>query len=362
MRVLLAGGGSGGSTAPLLAIAEAIRRKTQDVEFLCIGSETGPEGALVREANIPFVSIKTGKLRRYWSLQNFVDAFRIPIGLGQSLAVVRSFNPDVISTAGGFVCVPPAIAGWLSGVPVHVHQQDVEQGLANRIMSPLAKLVTVTFEESIAHFPASKTIVTGNPVRPEILRGDRERARRFFGLEEGLPTVLVTGGGTGALGLNRIVARAAPELVEFCQVIHLCGRGRIVSAQTESPRYKQFEFLVGEMNDALAVADLVVSRAGLSTLTELGALSKPSVLMPMPNSHQRYNADAFGKVGAAVVLDELKTTADDLVRVVRELLENPAKRGDMGAEAHRLIRPDAADRIADQVIALALRREASFKP
>lgn len=354
--MLLAGGGSGGSTAPLLAIAEAIRRKIQDVEFLCIGSETGPEGALVRKADIPFVSIKTGKLRRYWSLQNFVDAFRIPIGLGQSLAIVRSFKPNVVSTAGGFVCVPPAVAGWLLGVPVHVHQQDVEQGLANKITAPLAKLVTVTFEDSIAHFPAPKTTVTGNPVRPEILRGDRERACRLFGLEEGLLTVLVTGGGTGALGLNRIVAQAAPELVKFCQVIHLCGQGRVVAARTESPRYKQFEFLVGEMNDALAVADLVVSRAGLSTLSELGALSKASVLVPMPRSHQRFNAEAFGKAGAAVVLDEASTAPDDLVRVIRDLLENPARRVEMGAQAYRLIKPNAADTIADLVIALAQRR------
>ncbi len=353
MRILLAGGGSGGSTAPLLAIAEAIKRKVNDAQFLCIGSEAGPEGALVRQAGIPFATIKTGKLRRYWSTQNFVDLFRIPYGLMQSISIIRAFRPDAITTAGGFVCVPPAIAGWLLRVPVHVHQQDVEQGLANKIMSPVASVISVTFEDSTAYFPKAKTIVAGNPVRAEILQGDREKARHAFGLEEGTPTVLVTGGGTGALGLNRIVADAAPELVRFCQVIHLCGKGKLVPARVESSRYRQIEFLVGEMKDALAAADLIVSRAGLSTLTEIGALAKASVLVPMPRSHQRYNADAFGKAGAAVVLNEDNTSPGDLVRVVRELLEDPGKRPEMGARARGLIRPDAADRIADQVITLA---------
>lgn len=353
MRILLAGGGSGGSTAPLLAVAEAIKRKVDDAQFLCIGSETGPEGALVRQAGIPFTTIKTGKLRRYWSLQNFVDLFRIPMGLGQSLAIIRAFRPDVVTTAGGFVCVPPAIAAWALHVPVHVHQQDVEQGLANRIMAPVARVITVTFEDSLAHFPAAKTIVAGNPVRPEILRGDPARARRAFILEEGLPVVLITGGGTGALGLNRIVVDTAAELVGFCQVIHLCGKGKLVPARADTPRYRQIEFIVGEMKDALAAADLIVSRAGLSILSEIGALARASVLIPMPHSHQRYNADAFARAGAAVVLDEASTSAAELVRVVRELLEDPARRAEMGQRARGLIRPDAAETIADEVIALA---------
>ena len=354
MRILLAGGGSGGSTAPLLAVAEVLRNRRPDVDFLYVGSETGPERALVERAGIRYVSIKTGKLRRYWSLDNFVDLFRLPIGFLQSFRIVRDFHPAAICTAGGFICVPPAIAGWLLRAPVLVHQQDVEPGLANRIMSPFARRITVTFEDSKDFFPPGKTKLTGNPVRPEILAGSVENARRFFKLQDNLPTVLVTGGGTGALGLNRLVARAVPGLIEFCQLIHLCGQGKEMSVDVADERYKQYEFLVAEMRDALAVADVVVSRAGLSTLTELGALGKPSILVPMPGSHQLHNARAFVDAGAAVMLDELSTSPENVISTVRELLYDSQRRSAISAQARQMVKLDAAERIADELLEIAL--------
>ncbi|MBI4319801.1 MAG: undecaprenyldiphospho-muramoylpentapeptide beta-N-acetylglucosaminyltransferase [Chloroflexi bacterium] len=353
MRILFAGGGSGGSTAPLLAVAEAIRNRRQDVEFLYVGSEKGPERALVACAGIPYVGIKTGKLRRYWSVDNFLDLFRLPVGFLQSFRIVRHFRPAAICTAGGFICVPPAVIGSLLRAPVLVHQQDVVPGLANRIISPFARRVTVTFESSRRFFPAGKTKLTGNPVRPEILSGSVDAARSFFGLENNLLTLLVTGGGTGALGLNRLVAAAAPKLVEDCQVIHLSGSGKQVNAAIASSRYKPYEFLVAEMRDALAAADLVVSRAGLSTLTELGALGKPSILIPMPKSHQLANARAFVDSGAAVMLDELATTPEALTSIVQVLLANDERRSDMSMRARQMVKIDAAERIAEEVLEMA---------
>ncbi len=356
MRILLAGGGSGGSTAPLLAVAEALRKRRGDIGFLYIGSETGPERLLVENMDIPFTSIKTGKLRRYWSWQNFVDVFRVGIGLVQSTRIVAGFRPHALATAGGFICVPPAIACAVFRVPVHIHQQDVEIGLANKVIAPFASRVTVTFEQSKSYFPRGKTVLTGNPVRAEILEGDAEKARVLFGFEQSIPTLLVTGGGTGAAGLNRLVAEAAPKLVEFCQVIHLCGKGKLNPTGFVSPRYRQIEFLVDEMKDALALADLVVSRAGLSILTELGASGKPSILIPMPDSHQRHNARAFERAQAAIVLDEKNTAPAALATTIKELLFDSARLEDMSSKARSMVRLDAADRIADEVLGLALSR------
>lgn len=356
MRIVLVGGGSGGSTAPLLAVCEAIRKRHGDAEFLYIGSATGPESALVEKAGVSFVGLRTGKLRRYWSWENFVDVFRTGSSVARSFDIIRRFGPDVLTSAGGFVCVPPALAAWLLRVPVHIHQQDVEPGLANKIISPFASRITVTFEQSKRDFPRAKTILTGNPVRPEILDGKPEAARKLLDLEEGVPVLLATGGGTGAVGLNRLIAEAAPKLVGFCQVIHLCGKGKRIENGFVHKRYHQLEFVVDEMKDLLALADLVISRAGLSSLTELGAVSKPIILIPMPDSHQRYNARAFADAGAAVILEEKQASLEDLVRRVEGLIGDGSALADMGRKARAMVRLDAADRIADEVIRLAVGR------
>jgi UDP-N-acetylglucosamine--N-acetylmuramyl-(pentapeptide) pyrophosphoryl-undecaprenol N-acetylglucosamine transferase len=355
MRVLLAGGGSGGSATPVVAVGEALRARERTAEFLFVGTAAGPERALAEAAGFPFAAVAAGKLRRYLDWRNLVDAGRVPLGVLQAAVIVRRFRPDVAFGAGGFASVPPLAAAALGGVPVLIHQQDVEPGLANRLLVPLARRVSVTFADSLAHFPRGKTVLNGNPVRAGIAAGDRQRAARTFGLEPGVPTLLVTGGGTGALGLNRRVAAAVPALVEFCQVIHLTGRGRAVPPDRPSPRYHAYEFLVEEMTDALAVADLVVSRAGLGTLSELAALGKPMVLVPMPRSHQAANARAAARAGAARVVSEASLTPDTLAATVRQLLADPAGRQALAAAAQRLLPHDAADRLASTLIELARR-------
>ncbi len=348
MRVLLAGGGSGGSTAPVLAVAQELRRR-RPCEFLYVGTETGPERELVSSLGIPFRTVQTGKLRRYWSLENLLDLLRIPAGLVESLALVRGFRPDVAFAAGGFGAVPPLLAASLLRVPTVIHQQDVEPGLANRILAPFARAVTVTFPPSLDHFPQSKTTLTGNPVRREILEGSREEALRIFGLRGDQPLVLVTGGGTGALGLNRLVAKAAPLLVSGCQILHITGRGKGVEVTDLEGSYRQVEFLTGEMPHALAAAKLVVSRAGLSTLTEIAALGKPSVLVPMPRSHQNANAEAFSACDAALVLQEEELTPERLAETVLTLLRDEARLASLGERARSMMPPQAEARIADVI-------------
>jgi len=355
MRVLLAGGGSGGSATPILAVAGELRALVPGVELLYVGTHGGPEADLAAEEGIPYVGVATGKLRRYWDTQNVVDVGRVLRGVGESLRHVRRFRPDVACGAGGFASVPPLTAAGLSRVPVLIHQQDVIPGLANRLLVPFARRITVAMPETARAFPRGRTTLRGNPVRRRVLDGSPADGFRRLGLDPALPLVLVTGGGTGALGLNRIVAAAAPRLVEHAQVLHLTGRGRGIEAADLGPRYQQREFLVEEMPDALAAASVVVSRAGMGTLSELAALGKPTLVVPMPASHQEANARAFARGGGALVFHQESLSPELLWSTIRDLLEDGGRREALGAAIRRVMPLDAAARIAEDVVALARR-------
>ena len=289
----------------------------------------------------------------YWDVQNFVDPLRVAHGLGQAYALARRFRPQVAFAAGGFGAVPPIIAARLAGARILIHQQDVEPGLANRVLVPWAQRITVSLPSSLAHFPRGRTTITGNPVRQEILSADPSVAYRALRLESELPLVVVTGGGTGALALNRLVAAAAPRLVETIQVVHLTGRGRGVPAETDSPRYQAREFLLDEMPHLLAAATVVVSRAGMGTLTELAALGKPAIVMPMPGSHQWANALAFARLGAIEVADQDALTAATLAERILSLVGDAPRREALSSAIGASMPRDAAERIADALLALS---------
>ncbi|HEY3061670.1 MAG TPA: UDP-N-acetylglucosamine--N-acetylmuramyl-(pentapeptide) pyrophosphoryl-undecaprenol N-acetylglucosamine transferase [Chloroflexota bacterium] len=353
VRVLLAGGGSGGSATPVLAVAQALRRRQPYTEFLYVGTRDGPEAALAEAQELPFAGIATGKLRRYWDVQNFVDPLRVALGLGQAYGLARQFRPQVAFAAGGFGAVPPIVAARLAGARVLIHQQDVTPGLANRILVPWAQRITVSLPSSLAHFPRGRTTVSGNPVRQEILAADSSAAYAALSLDPALPLVVVTGGGTGALGLNRLIAAAAPRLIESVQVVHLTGRGRGVPAATDSPRYQAREFLIDEMPDTLAAATVVVSRAGMGTLTELAALGKPTIVIPLPGSHQWANAHAFARLGAIEVADQDALTPATLAERILGLIGDAARREALSIALGRSMPRDAAERIADALLALS---------
>ena len=353
LRILLAGGGSGGSATPVLAVAQALRRRDVTIEFLYVGTREGPEAALAAAQGIPFAGVEAGKLRRYWDARNLTDPFRVLAGIAGSYALVRRFQPRVAFAAGGFGAVPPMIAARLAQARTLIHQQDVQPGLANRLLVPFAGRITVSLASSLAHFPRGRTLVTGNPVRTEILAADPRVAYSRLALEAETPLVLVTGGGTGALGLNRLVAAAAPRLIEHAQVVHLTGRGRGVPASTSSPRYRAIEFLVDEMPHLLAAATVVVSRAGMGTLTELAALSRASLVVPMPGSHQWANAQAFARLGAIEVADQDALTPDSLAERVLSLLADAPRREQLGRALAASMPRDAAERIAAELLALA---------
>lgn len=304
MRILFTGGGTLGPVAPLLAVAEELAGENK---LFWIGTARGPEAILVSKAGIPFRAIAAAKFRRYVSLWTLLDPFLFLFGLLEAIGILITIMPDVIVGAGGYVSVPVVIAGKLLGIPSLIHQQDVLPGLANRITAPFARAVTVAVPESAAAFDARKTTVIGNPVRRVIedvaLYHDERRhdALQHFGFSGSRPIVLVTGGGSGASVLNAAVDAMLDELLAASDVLHLTGRGKQGS---HGVGYVSREIASDEMPLAYAVADIVVCRAGMSTISELLVLGTPAVVVPTPRTHQEANAEFLVLHGNAVVVGQ----------------------------------------------------------
>ena len=350
-KILLSGGGTGGSVSPLLAVAEALKKKG-DFEFLFVGTANGPEKDMVAKAGLPFAVISSGKLRRYFDWHNFIDLFKIKLAFWQSLFLLIKNRPDLVITAGSFVAVPLVWAAGLLNIPCLVHQMDIRPGLANILMAPFAKFVTVTFEKSLMDYGA-KAVWTGNPSQLSIINYQLSisDARKFFNLKDGLPTVFVVGGGTGAVAINKLVEDNLVELSSFCQIIHSTGKGKMTSIKNEN--YHAFEFLnTEEMAKALLACDLVITRAGIGTLTDLVVFKKPAIIIPMPKTHQEENAQYFAEKGAGVYLKQLELDGPKFVAAFKDFLfddEGMLKRA--SENIGKIMKEGAAQNVAD----LALR-------
>ncbi|MBU0636914.1 MAG: undecaprenyldiphospho-muramoylpentapeptide beta-N-acetylglucosaminyltransferase [Patescibacteria group bacterium] len=321
-KILLTGGGTSGSVTPLLAIAEELKTAPQggDFEFLWLGTKYGPEKNMVEQAGIKFKVITGGKWRRYFSLQNFSDLFKIKIAFFQSFFILLKYRPDLAISAGSFISVPVVWAAWLLGVKVLIHQQDVRPGLANKLMAPLAKIITVTFEKSLKDY-GKKAIWIGNPVRKQFLNKDLKKKNN---LQESLPIVLILGGGTGAITINKLVEESLSELTKFCQIIHITGKNKtITNHKSQIINYTKYEFLnLEQMARAYDSADLIVSRCGMGTLSELSCLGKPVILIPLLDSHQEDNAAIFSQAKAGVVLEQKKLTSQELISEIKKLIKD----------------------------------------
>ena len=340
-RLLLSGGGSGGSVTPLLAVVEEARAEGKPYVFLWAGTTYGPERMLIQHYQLPFYSLSSGKWRRYFSGQNLVAPVLVALGFWQSWRLLVRERPAMVLTAGGFVSVPLVWAAWCLGIPVAVHEQDVDRGLANALMRPCAALRT-----SVWPMPGQGGEVYGNFVRPSIQGAEPEQARQRLGLPPGLPVVLAIGGGTGALRLNGLVAAAAPLLLGQAQIIHLTGYGKEV--EVTHPNYRPRPFALDAIADLLAAADLVVTRAGMAYLSELAVLSKPIIVVPMPQSHQERNADLLQARGAAVVLSEPTLTAVEFAATMVALLHDAPRRQALGQALHALI-PDGTKKFLQRL-------------
>ncbi|MCK4870355.1 MAG: undecaprenyldiphospho-muramoylpentapeptide beta-N-acetylglucosaminyltransferase [Gammaproteobacteria bacterium] len=330
--VVFTGGGSAGHVTPNIALINKCLNEQWHVAY--IGSRSGLEKELIRRVDIPFFSICTGKLRRYFSWQNFVDPFEILFGALQALFVLLKVRPCVVFSKGGFVAVPVVAASWVLRIPVILHESDLTPGLANKLCFPFAKTICVTFYESKKYLPAKNVVVTGAPIRENLLRGDSAKGRAFCGFHDEKRVLLIFGGGLGALKINLLVRELLPKLLPHFNVVHLCGNGK-VDATINFPGYKQFEFLHDELADILALADLVVSRAGSNAIFELLTLQKPHLLIPLSKAASRgdqiVNAEHFAKEGFSRVLNEEKLTADSLLVAIMELDEQlDAAKGKLG--------------------------------
>ncbi|NCP16952.1 undecaprenyldiphospho-muramoylpentapeptide beta-N-acetylglucosaminyltransferase [Candidatus Kuenenbacteria bacterium CG_4_9_14_3_um_filter_39_14] len=354
MKLLFAGGGTLGSVTSLLAVVEELKDKNPDVDFYWLGTKAGPEESVIREYNIEFKAVASGKLRRYFSLLNFMDVFKIALGFFQSFILILKCRPDVIVSAGGYVAVPVVWAGWLLGIPSLIHQQDVRAGLANKLCAGAAKIITVCFPESVKNFKQSKVQITGNPVRQEI-RNPKSKIQDLidkYKLNEQLPRVLVMGGGRGARSINKLVEDSIKELVKFCQIVHVTGIMNYESKITNYGNYYKYDFLV-DSTEVLQLADLIVSRAGMGALTEIAYLGKPAIIMPIPNSHQVDNALYFYERGAVEILDQKELAGEEFVKRVRDLLGDKKKMKGLGDKAQRVIKWGAEEKIAGLILSLA---------
>lgn len=371
IKVLLTGGGTAGHISPALAVVQTLREMDADCEFLYVGSKSKLERSQIEAAKVRFVAIATGKLRRYFSIENAIDQFRIPLGFFQALGHISHFKPDVVLATGGYVAVAPVLAARVLGVPILIHEQTTQIGLANRINARFATQIALSWECALASLAPKlrqKAFVSGNPVRPTIFGGRGERALSHFGLRDGLPVVYVTGGSQGARVINLAVEACLPQLLEKCAVIHQCGeqsegesdfdvltRARLKLPAEKQNRYAVAKFLKDELKDVFALADLVVGRAGAGTLAELCALGKPALYVPLRPSggdEQFKNAQMCVESGAAVVLLQTECDGENLLRNVGNLLGDKTHLKKMGESAKTLAKPAAARDLARAVLEL----------
>ncbi|MFH0840368.1 MAG: UDP-N-acetylglucosamine--N-acetylmuramyl-(pentapeptide) pyrophosphoryl-undecaprenol N-acetylglucosamine transferase [bacterium] len=350
-KILLTGGGTAGSVAPLLALHDDLR----GYDFVWLGTWQGIEKQMVIKENIRYFGIFSGKVRRYNSWRNFIDPVLIILGFFQSLIYLAIIKPNIIITAGSFVSVPVVLAGRILRIPVLVHQLDYRPGIANRIMGFFAEQVTTSLEKSLEDYPG-KSVWTGSPIRQSF----RDAEGELVGLKKNYPVLLVIGGGTGARGINNLVEYALDDLTEFCQIVHLTGRGKMVEAETEN--YYSFEFFDNEqMARALASADLIISRAGMGILTELAFLKKASLIIPMPKSHQEDNAGILEEYNAAIVMSENELSRGKFIQLVKDLLANEPLREELGNNLNKVIKSDGNHEIINIIKEIVRNKEEENK-
>lgn len=320
-RIILTGGGTAGHVTPNIALLPGLKNLGYDIHY--IGSYEGIEKNLIEQFGIPYHGISSGKLRRYFSVQNFTDPFRVLKGFGEARKLIKTLKPDVIFSKGGFVSVPVVLAGKQCHVPTIIHESDMTPGLANRLAIPSATKVCCNFPETLSHLPKEKAVLTGSPIRKELLIGDRAAALEFCGLTDGKPVILIIGGSLGSVVVNNAVRAILPELLKDFQVIHLCGKGKIDESLQNLKGYVQFEYIQDELKDLFALSDLVISRAGANAICELLALHKPNLLIPLSANASRgdqiLNARSFERQGYSIVLEEEELTSSVLLDAVLKL-------------------------------------------
>ncbi len=326
-KIVLTGGGSAGHVTPNIALIPALKKKGYDIYY--IGSYNGIEKRLIADYGIPYYGIATGKLRRYFDAKNFSDPFRVMKGFGEAKKILKEIQPDVVFSKGGFVSVPVVKAAKACKIPFVLHESDMTPGLANKLCIPGATKVCCNFPETIEKLPADKAVLTGTPIREELMQGKAEDGKKLCGFTDDKSVLMIIGGSLGAQSVNETVRYALPRLLPDFNVVHICGKEKMDNLKLSVPGYKQFEYVKEDLKDIFAMADVVVSRAGANSICELLALRKPNILIPLSTKSSRgdqiLNAESFKKQGFSIVIDNDELDEDILVESVFDMYENKDK-------------------------------------
>ena len=320
-RIILTGGGTAGHVTPNIALLPRLKELGYDIHY--IGSYTGIEKELIEQFGVPYHGISSGKLRRYFDWKNFTDPFRVLKGFSEANKLIKTLKPDVIFSKGGFVSVPVVMAGKRNHVPTIIHESDMTPGLANKLSIPSATKVCCNFPETLEHLPEGKAVLTGSPIRQELLQGSKEAARKLCSFTSDKPVILIVGGSLGSVIVNDAVRAILPELLKEFQVVHLCGKGKTDESLQVLEGYAQFEYIKQELKDLFALTDIVISRAGANAICELLALHKPNLLIPLSANASRgdqiLNARSFERQGFSIVLEEEELTNEVLLDAIHKL-------------------------------------------
>lgn len=377
LRLMVTGGGTGGHTYPALTAVRTMQHRLAELgtslEPLWVGTPTGLESRVAPREGIEFTTVATGKIRRssnplkMLSPANVKDMARVPLGVAQARSLIGDFAPDVVLSTGGYVAVPVGLAASLKHRPLVLHEQTVRLGLANRSLAARATRIAVSSEATLPLLPEaarSSAVVTGNPVRPEVLTGQGEKALQALGLDgfqRGLPTVYVTGGAQGSAQINTAVCGTLEWLLERANVIHQAGGASLSEVRERAARlpaqlagrYFVTDFIGPELPDVLALSDVVISRSGAGTIAELTALGKPAIFIPLATAagnEQEHNARHLHDAGAALALPPDEATPDGLRAAASRLLDDADQRRQMADRSRALGRPDAADQLTDVLL------------
>lgn len=323
-KIVLTGGGTAGHVTPNIALMPKLKELGYEIHY--IGSYDGIEKKLIEQMEIPYYGISSGKLRRYFDWKNFTDPFRVIKGFGEAKKLLKKIQPDVVFSKGGFVSVPVVQAAKRCHIPTIIHESDMTPGLANKLALPAATKICCNFPETVKYLPEGKAVLTGSPIRQELMHGNKLDALNFCGFTAGKPVLLIIGGSLGSVAVNTAIRKILPQLLKTFQVIHLCGKGNLDEALTHTEGYVQYEYIQEQLPDLFALADIVVSRAGANAICELLALRKPNLLIPLSAAASRgdqiLNAKSFEQQGFSKVLQEEQITDQLLLSSILDLYEN----------------------------------------
>lgn len=326
-KIVMTGGGTAGHVTPNIALFDSLQKDGYEIHY--IGSYEGIEKGLIENKKIPYYGISSGKFRRYRSWKNLTDPFRVLHGFFQARRLLGRIRPNVVFSKGGFVSVPVVMAAKTRHIPVIIHESDLTPGLANKLAMPSATKVCCNFPETLPYLPKEKAVLTGSPIRQDLLHGNKQAAKDFCGFTGDLPILMVMGGSIGSVYINNAIRGCIDTLLTKYQIIHLCGKGNIDESLKDKKGYAQFEYISENLPDLFAAADLVVARAGANSICELLALHKPNILIPLSRNASRgdqiLNANSFAKQGFSAVLEEEEVTSEKLMATIDDVMAHRSK-------------------------------------